>query len=77
MGALYFEGKEGNICSFYIAFDILLIQVFVWQALAFQNSGTKLGVLKSANESLTRVVVYVSLMALYVLGGSKVNAVSL
>lgn len=31
--------------------------------------------LKSANESLTRVVVYVSLMALYVLGGSKVNAV--
>ncbi|KAL6639205.1 hypothetical protein ACP70R_022935 [Stipagrostis hirtigluma subsp. patula] len=40
----------------------------------YQNSGTKLGVLKSANESLTRVVVYVSLMALYVLGGSKVNA---
>ncbi|CAL5080085.1 unnamed protein product [Urochloa decumbens] len=43
-------------------------------ARAYQNSGTKLGVLKSANESLTRVVVYVSLMALYVLGGSKVNA---
>jgi len=45
-------------------------------ARAYQNSGTKLGVLKSANESLTRVVVYVSLLALYILGGSKVNAVS-
>jgi len=43
-------------------------------ARAYQNSGTKLGVLKSANESLTRVVVYVSLLALYILGGSKVNA---
>ncbi|BAF21500.1 ABC transporter B family member 28 [Oryza sativa Japonica Group] len=50
------------------------ISMFDNLALAFQNSGTKLGVLKSANESLTRVVVYVSLMALYVLGGSKVNA---
>ncbi|XP_039794190.1 ABC transporter B family member 28-like isoform X2 [Panicum virgatum] len=40
-------------------------------ARAYQNSGTKLGVLKSANESLTRVVVYVSLLALYILGGSK------
>ncbi|KAL5198673.1 hypothetical protein ABZP36_002185 [Zizania latifolia] len=50
------------------------ISMFDNLALAFQNSGTKLGVLKSANESLTRVVVYVSLMALYVLGGSKVSA---
>ncbi|KAF0909617.1 hypothetical protein E2562_039109 [Oryza meyeriana var. granulata] len=50
------------------------ISMFDNLALAFQNSGTKLGVLKSANESLTRVVVYVSLMALYILGGSKVNA---
>ncbi|GJN07511.1 hypothetical protein PR202_ga25348 [Eleusine coracana subsp. coracana] len=50
------------------------ISLFDNLALAYQNSGTKLGVLKSANESLTRVVVYVSLMALYVLGGSKVNA---
>ncbi|CAN6213957.1 unnamed protein product [Urochloa humidicola] len=50
------------------------ISLFDNLARAYQNSGTKLGVLKSANESLTRVVVYVSLMALYVLGGSKVNA---
>nr|CAB3456510.1 unnamed protein product [Digitaria exilis] len=51
------------------------ISLFHNLARAYQNSGTKLGVLKSANESLTRVVVYVSLMALCVLGGSKVNAV--
>ncbi|CAN6166054.1 unnamed protein product [Urochloa humidicola] len=50
------------------------ISLFDNLARAYQNSGTKLGVLKSANESLTRVVVYVSLMALYVLGGSRVNA---
>ncbi|KAK2630858.1 hypothetical protein QOZ80_UnG0723290 [Eleusine coracana subsp. coracana] len=49
------------------------ISLFDNLALAYQNSGTKLGVLKSANESLTRVVVYVSLMGLYILGGSKVN----
>ncbi|URD96011.1 ABC transporter [Musa troglodytarum] len=42
--------------------------------LAYQNSGIKLGTLKSANESLTRTVVYISLMALYCLGGSKVKA---
>lgn len=41
--------------------------------LACENSGIKLGALKSANESLTRVVVYISLMALYCLGGSKVK----
>ncbi|KAM3192372.1 hypothetical protein ACQJBY_069545 [Aegilops geniculata] len=51
------------------------ISMFDNLALSFQNSGTKLGVLKAANESLTRVVVYVSLMALYILGGSKVSAV--
>ncbi|KAM0872627.1 hypothetical protein ACQ4PT_038592 [Festuca glaucescens] len=50
------------------------ISMFDNLALAFQNRGTKLGVLKAANESLTRVVVYVSLMALYILGGSKVSA---
>lgn len=43
--------------------------------LAYQNNGIKLGTLKSANESLTRTVVYISLMALYCLGGSKVKAV--
>ncbi|PKA61119.1 ABC transporter B family member 28 [Apostasia shenzhenica] len=42
--------------------------------LAYQNSGIKLGALKSANESLTRIVVYFSLMALYCLGGNKVKA---
>jgi len=42
---------------------------------AYQNSGIKLGILKSANESLTRVVIYISLLALYFLGGSKVKAV--
>ncbi|KAH0457188.1 hypothetical protein IEQ34_015095 [Dendrobium chrysotoxum] len=41
--------------------------------LAYENSGLKLGALKSANESLTRMVVYISLMALYCLGGSKVK----
>ncbi|XP_037457960.1 ABC transporter B family member 28-like [Triticum dicoccoides] len=50
------------------------ISMFDNLALSFQNSGTKLGVLKAANESLTRVVVYISLMALYILGGSKVSA---
>lgn len=43
--------------------------------LAYQGSGIKLGTFKSVNESLTRVVVYISLMALYCLGGSKVKAV--
>ncbi|PVH63858.1 hypothetical protein PAHAL_2G122500 [Panicum hallii] len=50
------------------------ISLFDNLARAYKNGGTKLGVLKSANESLTRVVVYVSLLALYILGGSKVNA---
>eukprot|EP00249_Psilotum_nudum_P010276 c22443_g1_i1 orf=563-2965(-) len=39
----------------------------------FQKSGMKLGWLKAANESWTRVVIYVSLMALYILGGYKVK----
>ena len=46
------------------------------QVLAFQSSGTRLGTFKSVNESLTRVAVYISLMTLYCLGGSKVKAVS-
>ncbi|KAJ4736079.1 hypothetical protein LUZ62_010634 [Rhynchospora pubera] len=41
---------------------------------AYQKSGTRLGSLKSANESLTRVVVYISLLALYILGGAKVKS---
>jgi len=46
------------------------------QVLSFQSSGIKLGTFKSVNESLTRVAVYISLIALYCLGGSKVKAVS-
>lgn len=48
--------------------------VFDEQVRAYQQSGTKLGWLKSANESWTRVVIYVSLMALYILGGSQVKS---
>ncbi|XP_024165553.1 ABC transporter B family member 28 [Rosa chinensis] len=48
--------------------------MFGKQVLAYQSSGIKLGVFKSINESLTRVVVYISLLALYSLGGSKVKA---
>ncbi|CAL9008617.1 unnamed protein product [Prunus brigantina] len=48
--------------------------MFGRQVLAYQSSGIKLGTFKSLNESLTRVVVYISLMALYCLGGSKVKA---
>lgn len=46
------------------------------QVFAYESSGMKLGTLKSANESVTRIVVYISLLALYCLGGSKVKAVS-
>lgn len=48
-----------------------------WQVLEYEDSGIKLGIFKSVNESVTRVAVYVSLMALYCLGGSKVKAVSM
>lgn len=47
-----------------------------WQVLSYQATGIKLGTFKSINESLTRTAVYISLMALYCLGGSKVKAVS-
>ncbi|KAA3470499.1 ABC transporter B family member 28 isoform X1 [Gossypium australe] len=49
--------------------------MFGSQVLAYQRSGIKLGTFKSINESLTRVAVYISLLALYCLGGSKVKAV--
>ncbi|KAJ8752830.1 hypothetical protein K2173_008565 [Erythroxylum novogranatense] len=48
--------------------------MFGRQVLDYQSSGIKLGAFKSVNESLTRVAVYVSLLALYCLGGSKVKA---
>ncbi|KAG6746431.1 hypothetical protein POTOM_050971 [Populus tomentosa] len=44
------------------------------QVLAYQRSGIKLGAFKSLNESLTRVAVYISLLTLYSLGGSRVKA---
>ncbi|CAK9135221.1 unnamed protein product [Ilex paraguariensis] len=50
------------------------MSMFGSQVLAYQTSGIKLGIFKSVNESLTRVAVYISLMALYCLGGSKVKA---
>ncbi|KAM7499596.1 hypothetical protein LguiA_024010 [Lonicera macranthoides] len=50
------------------------MSMFASQVLAYQSSGVKLGFFKSINESVTRVAVYVSLMALYCLGGSKVKA---
>ncbi|OMO97932.1 hypothetical protein COLO4_14251 [Corchorus olitorius] len=50
------------------------MSVFGSQVLAYQKSGIKLGTFKSINESLTRIAVYVSLLALYCLGGSKVKA---
>ncbi|KAH9621114.1 hypothetical protein KSS87_008379 [Heliosperma pusillum] len=50
------------------------LSAFASQILAYQGSGIKLGTYKSINESLTRVAVYVSLLTLYCLGGSKVKA---
>ncbi|CAI9302365.1 unnamed protein product [Lactuca saligna] len=50
------------------------MSMFGNQVLSYQSSGIKLGVFKSINESITRVAVYVSLMALYILGGNKVKA---
>ncbi|WCJ36583.1 ABC transporter B family member 28 [Euphorbia peplus] len=50
------------------------MSMFGKQVVAYQSSGIKLGTFKSVNESLTRVAVYVSLLALYCLGGSKVKA---
>ncbi|KAI6696268.1 hypothetical protein NL676_016387 [Syzygium grande] len=50
------------------------MMIFGSQVLAYQNSGMKIGSFKSVNESLTRVAVYISLLALYCLGGSKVKA---
>ncbi|GLJ53922.1 hypothetical protein SUGI_1152070 [Cryptomeria japonica] len=49
------------------------MSMFAEQVFAYQRSGLKLGWLKSTNESLTRVMVYISLMALYSIGGKKVK----
>ncbi|KAL5727736.1 ABC transporter B member 28 [Ranunculus cassubicifolius] len=50
------------------------MSMFGNQVLAYQSSGIKLGTFRSANEAVTRIVVYVSLLTLYALGGSKVKA---
>ncbi|KAK2653752.1 hypothetical protein Ddye_013608 [Dipteronia dyeriana] len=50
------------------------MSMFGSQVLAYQKSGIKLGTFKSVNESLTRVAIYISLLTLYSLGGSKVKA---
>lgn len=50
------------------------MSIFGKQILSYQSSGIKLGTFKSINESVTRIAVYISLMALYCLGGSKVKA---
>ncbi|KAK0596817.1 hypothetical protein LWI29_019329 [Acer saccharum] len=50
------------------------MSMFGSQVLAYQKSGIKLGAFKSVNESLTRVAIYISLLTLYCLGGSKVKA---
>ncbi|CAN0891648.1 ABC transporter B family member 28 [Linum grandiflorum] len=44
------------------------------QVLAYRRSGIRLGMFKSLNESVTRAAVYISLIALYCLGGNKVKA---
>ena len=48
---------------------------FEGQVAASRASGTQLGWLKSYNEAWTRIAVYVSLLAVYWLGGAKVKAV--
>ncbi|CAL1371419.1 unnamed protein product [Linum trigynum] len=50
------------------------MSMFGNQVLAYRRSGIRLGMFKSLNESVTRVAVYISLIALYCLGGSKVKA---
>eukprot|EP00252_Welwitschia_mirabilis_P019422 TRINITY_DN4495_c0_g2_i1.p1 TRINITY_DN4495_c0_g2~~TRINITY_DN4495_c0_g2_i1.p1 ORF type:complete len:722 (+),score=86.49 TRINITY_DN4495_c0_g2_i1:98-2263(+) len=54
--------------------ELRQMSTFAEHVQAYQKSGMKLGWLKAANETLTRIMVYVSLMALYCLGGSKVKA---
>ncbi|XP_006353380.1 ABC transporter B family member 28 [Solanum tuberosum] len=50
------------------------MSVFASQVLEFESSSIKIGTFKSFHESVTRVAIYISLMALYCLGGSKVKA---
>jgi hypothetical protein len=50
--------------------------VFDKQVASSRSSGERLGVAKSANESWTRIAIYVSLFVLYVVGGGEVKSVS-
>lgn len=50
------------------------MSVFARKVLEYESSSIKLGTFKSFNESVTRVAIYISLMALYCLGGSKVKS---
>ncbi|XP_024532879.1 ABC transporter B family member 28 [Selaginella moellendorffii] len=50
------------------------MSLFERQVLAYKESGNRLGWLKSANESWTRIAIYISLMTLYILGGMKVQS---
>ncbi|KAK4734450.1 hypothetical protein R3W88_008711 [Solanum pinnatisectum] len=50
------------------------MSIFARQVLEFESSSIKIGTFKSFHESVTRVAIYISLMALYCLGGSKVKA---
>lgn len=50
------------------------MSMFGNQVIAYQASGIKIGIFKSINESLTRIAVYISLLALFWLGGNKVKA---
>jgi hypothetical protein len=52
------------------------IRVFDEQVASSRSSGERLGVAKSANESWTRIAIYVSLFVLYVVGGGEVKSVS-
>ncbi|CAH9097900.1 unnamed protein product [Cuscuta europaea] len=48
--------------------------MFAREILEYEQSGKKLGIFRSVNESVTRIAVYVSLMTLYCLGGIKVKS---
>ncbi|CAL5404952.1 unnamed protein product [Camellia sinensis] len=64
----------GNQADIIAVYELRIYYCGAWQVLAYQTSGIKLGTFKSINESLTSVAVYISLLALFCLGGSKVKA---
>ncbi|KAH9647279.1 hypothetical protein KPL70_025134 [Citrus sinensis] len=68
------SGRTGAYCVRSFGGEKRQMLMFGRQVLAYQQSGIKLGTFKSLNESLTRIAIYISLLALYCLGGSKVKA---